>query len=186
MLDCYEVGGQKKALDIARDMGVWVYTRLKVVPTETRIRMWNRYIAGEYGGMNEVMARLYRITQDQRFLECAKLFDNIDFFFGNADHDHGLARNVDTMRGKHANQHIPQITGALETFRNTGELRYYRMAENFWNRALTAICTASAAWRGPATTRTMRECFTAEPEHTVCERFRGRRSERDLLPPTTC
>jgi hypothetical protein len=56
------------------------------------------------------MARLHRITGDARFLECARLFDYIDFFFGNAKHDHGLARNVDTLRGKHANQHIPQIT----------------------------------------------------------------------------
>jgi uncharacterized protein len=80
--------------------------------------MWNRYIAGEYGGMNEAMARLFRLTGERRFLDTAKLFDNTNFFFGNASHDHGLARGVDTVRGKHANQHIPQITGALETFRD--------------------------------------------------------------------
>ena len=111
LLDCYEVGGNRKALEIAQGMGAWAYTRLQAVPAETRISMWSRYIAGEYGGMNEVMARLYRLTKDRRFLECAKLFDNINMFFGNAGHDHGLAKNVDTIRGKHANQHIPQITG---------------------------------------------------------------------------
>jgi uncharacterized protein len=109
-------------------MGLWVYARLKVVPTETRISMWNRYIAGEYGGMNEVMARLHRLTGDQRFLEGARLFDNIDFFFGNAQHEHGLAKNVDTIRGKHANQHIPQITGALETYKGTQDPAYYHVA----------------------------------------------------------
>ncbi len=62
LLDCYEVGGNQKALEIAKNMGAWVYARLKVLPTQTRISMWNRYIAGEYGGMNEVMARLYRLT----------------------------------------------------------------------------------------------------------------------------
>jgi hypothetical protein len=77
--------------------------------------MWSRYIAGEYGGMNEVMARLFRLTGDRRFLDTARLFDNTVFFFGNASRDHGLA----TVRGRHANQHIPQITGALETFRST-------------------------------------------------------------------
>ncbi len=122
LLDSYEVAGNKKALDIAKGMGAWAYTRLKALPPETRISMWNRYIAGEYGGMNEVMARLFRLTGDKQFLECAKLFDNTSLFFGNAAHDHGLAKNVDTIRGKHANQHIPQITGALETFRNTKEL----------------------------------------------------------------
>ncbi len=65
LLDCYEVGGNRKALEIARDMGGWVHARLKVLPTETRISMWNRYIAGEYGGMNEVLARLYRLTGER-------------------------------------------------------------------------------------------------------------------------
>jgi uncharacterized protein len=125
--------------------------------------MWNRYIAGEYGGMNEVMARLYRMTGDRRFLEGARLFDNIDFFFGNAEHDHGLARNVDTIRGKHANQHIPQIIGALETFRNTQELPYYLIAANFWD-----MCTNSYMYSigGVAGARNPNnaECFTAEPD----------------------
>ena len=58
LLDCYEVGGNRKALEIAQGMGVWVHARLRAVPAETRISMWSRYIAGEYGGMNEVMARL--------------------------------------------------------------------------------------------------------------------------------
>jgi DUF1680 family protein len=133
LLDSYEVGGNPKALEIAKGMGTWANARLKAVPQETRITMWNRYIAGEYGGMNEVMARLFRLTGDRRFIETAKLFDNTTLFFGNAAHEGGLAKNVDTIRGKHANQHIPQITGALETFRNTREMPYYRIASNFWN-----------------------------------------------------
>ena len=52
--------------------------------------MWGRYIAGEYGGMNEVMARLFRLTGDRTFLDTAKLFDNTSFFFGNAAHEGGL------------------------------------------------------------------------------------------------
>ena len=163
LMDCYEVGGNPKALEIAQGMGLWVYKRLKVVPTETRIKMWNRYIAGEYGGMNEAMARLYLITKDKRFLDCAQLFDNIDFFFGNADHQHGLACNVDTIRGKHANQHIPQITGALETFKGTAHSEYYHVAENFWN-----ICTHCYSYSiggvAGAKNPNNAECFTAQPD----------------------
>jgi DUF1680 family protein len=162
LLDCYEVGGNKKALDIAEGMGTWVYERLKVVPTETRISMWNRYIAGEYGGMNEVMARMYRITGQKKFLDCAQLFDNIDFFFGNAEHTHGLAKNVDTMRGKHANQHIPQITGALETYRDTQDIQYYQVVDNFWD-----ICTNCYMYDiggvAGAKNPNNAECFTAQP-----------------------
>jgi len=163
LLDSYEVGGNKKALEIARGMGVWVHTRLKALPAETRISMWNRYIAGEYGGSNEVMARLFRLTGDKRFLETAKLFDNTNFFFGNANHDHGLAKNVDTIRGKHANQHIPQITGALETFRNTQELPYYQIATNFWdivNHSYMYSIGGVAGARNPNNA----ECFPIQPD----------------------
>jgi DUF1680 family protein len=163
LLDCYEVGGNGKALEIARDMAGWVHARLKVLPTETRIGMWNRYIAGEYGGMNEVLARLYRLTGEKSFLETAKLFDNISFFFGNAEHDHGLAKNVDTIRGKHANQHIPQIIGALETFRDTRELPYYRIADNFWHMVTGSYMYSIGGVAG-ARNPNNAECFTAEPD----------------------
>jgi len=162
LLDCYEVGGKEKALKIAEGMGTWVYHRLKVVPPDTRISMWNRYIAGEYGGMNEVMARLHTLTGKKQYLECAILFDNISFFFGDPKHSHGLARNVDTVRKKHANQHIPQITGALETYKGTRDIQYYRVADNFWD-----ICTHSYLYSigGVAGAQNPKnaECFTAQP-----------------------
>ena len=162
LLDCYEVGGNEKALQIAKDMGLWVHARLEKVQAATRISMWNSYIAGEYGGMNEVMARLHRITGNKRFLQCAQLFDNTEFFFGNADRDHGLAKNVDTLHGKHANQHIPQIIGALETYKGTHNSEYYRVAENFWD-----ICTNSYMYSiggvAGASTPKNAECFTARP-----------------------
>ena len=162
LLDTYEVAGNKKALEIARGMGGWVQTRLNALPAETRMRMWSRYIAGEYGGMNEAMARLFRLTGERRFLETAKLFDNTNFFYGNANHDHGLAKGVDTIRGRHANQHIPQITGALETFRNTKELPYYQIASNFWeivNSGYMYSIGGVAGARNPNNA----ECFTAQP-----------------------
>lgn len=170
LLDCHEVGGNKKALAIAKGMGLWVYERLKVVPTETRIRMWNRYIAGEYGGMNEVLARLYGITEDQRFLACARLFDNIDFFFGNAQHAHGLAKNVDTLRGKHANQHIPQITGALATYACTQDLPYYHVAHNFWNICRHCYMYSIGGVAG-AKNPNNAECFTAQPNSLFANGF---------------
>jgi uncharacterized protein len=163
LLDTYEVAGNRKALEVARGMGAWVHARLNALPAETRIRMWSRYIAGEYGGMNEVMARLFRLTGDRRFLASAKLFDNTNFFFGNAGRDHGLAKNVDTVRGRHANQHIPQITGALETFRSTEEPPYYLIAANFWeivNRGYMYSIGGVAGARNPNNA----ECFTVQPD----------------------
>lgn len=162
LLDTYEVAGNKKALEIARGMGTWVNARLSALPGETRAVMWSRYIAGEYGGMNEAMARLFRLTGERRFLDTAKLFDNTSVFFGNVSHDGGLAKRVDTIRGKHANQHIPQITGALETFRNTKEMPYYDIASNFWdivNEGYMYSIGGVAGARNPNNA----ECFPVQP-----------------------
>ncbi|MGC4031927.1 MAG: glycoside hydrolase family 127 protein [Tepidisphaeraceae bacterium] len=162
LLDCYEVGGNEKALDVARGMGLWCYERLRVLPTETRVKMWNRYIAGEYGGMNEALARLGRLTGDKRFLDAAKLFDNLDFFYGGPGGSAGLSANVDTLRGKHANQHIPQIIGALETFGDTSEPVYFRIASNFWDITTSAYSYSIGGVAG-ASQPNNAECFTAEP-----------------------
>ncbi|MFO8142052.1 MAG: Clp protease N-terminal domain-containing protein, partial [Marinobacter sp.] len=82
--------------------------------------------------------QILRMTGDERFVAGARIFDNTSFFYGGKDHQHGLACNVDTIRGRHANQHVPQIIGALYTYRETGDADYYRISENFWNHACHA------------------------------------------------
>jgi DUF1680 family protein len=170
LLDCYEVGGNQKAMKIAEGMGLWALKRLQAVPEATRIAMWSRYIAGEYGGMNEVLARLHRLTRNPEFLACAKLFDNSNFFFGNAEHQHGLAKNVDTLRGRHANQHIPQIIGALETYKGSGEKKYYDIADNFWSIAHDHYMYSIGGVAGARNPRNA-ECFTAQPDTLFANGF---------------
>ncbi|WP_167614948.1 beta-L-arabinofuranosidase domain-containing protein [Maribellus sediminis] len=162
LMDIYDVSGNEKALEIVTGMGDWVYARLSQLPTKTLISMWNRYIAGEFGGMNEAMARLYRLTGESRYMETARLFDNIRLFYGDAEHAHGLAKNVDLFRGLHANQHIPQIMGALEIYRDSEMPEYYHIADNFWNMVTNDYMYSIggiAGARNPANA----ECFTAQP-----------------------
>src|SRR5690606_6957801 len=162
LLDVYEISGNEKALAVAKGMGDWVAARMGELPTPTLISMWNRYIAGEYGGMNEVMARLYRLSGTESYLEVAALFDNIKMFYGDAQHTHGLGKNVDTFRGLHANQHIPQIVGALEMYRDTDAIEYFKIADNFWSKVthnyMYSIGGVAGA-RNPANA----ECFPVQP-----------------------
>ncbi|MAW94469.1 MULTISPECIES: beta-L-arabinofuranosidase domain-containing protein [unclassified Leeuwenhoekiella] len=162
LMDIYEVSENTKALEIATGMGDWVHARLSQLPTDTLISMWNTYIAGEFGGMNESMAHLYSLTNQDRYLETAKLFDNIKVFYGDANHTHGLAKNVDTFRGLHANQHIPQIVGALEMYSDTQAPEYLKVADNFWykvkNDYMYSIGGVAGA-RNPANA----ECFVGQP-----------------------
>ena len=134
----------EKALTIARDMGLWVWNRLhyrtyvKKDGTQAerrerpgnRYEMWNMYIAGEVGGMAESLARLSMMVSDkeqrERLLEAATCFDSPAFF-------DPLARNVDAIRTRHANQHIPMITGALKCYEAGADAYYYQVAQNFWH-----------------------------------------------------
>jgi len=163
LMDIYEVSGNEKALETVAGMGDWVYTRLSLLPTSTMISMWNKYIAGEFGGMNEAMARLYRLTNEARYLEVAHLFDNIKVFFGDIEHTHGLAKNVDMFRGLHANQHIPQIMGAIETYRVSSDPEYYHIADNFWNIATNDYMYSIGGVAGARKNPNNGECFICQP-----------------------
>ncbi|MEG3028947.1 MAG: glycoside hydrolase family 127 protein [Oscillospiraceae bacterium] len=124
--DCYLYGHNHQALEMYRALGEWVYNRLSPLSETQRSRMWSMYIAGEYGGMNEVMADLYEITGEERFLIASRYFDNEKLYLP-------MLQNIDALGNLHANQHIPQIIGALRQFSVTGEKSYYTIAENFWN-----------------------------------------------------
>ena len=162
LMDIYEVSGNEKAIEIVKGMGDWIHARLIRLPKRTLMSMWNSYIAGEYGGMNHAMARLCRLTHEMHYLETAKRFDNIRVFFGDALHSHGLAKNVDLFRGLHANQHIPQILGALEIYRVAGESEYFHIADNFWYNVTHDYMYSIGGVAG-ASNPANAECFVNQP-----------------------
>lgn len=125
LLDCHRLLQSKEALSCACGIGGWVYRRLLATDEEQRAAMWKLYIAGEYGGMNESLAVLYETTGNTDYLDAARMFDNPALF-------DGLMHARDPLSGIHANQHIPQIIGAMEMFRAAGDRRYYHLAKNFW------------------------------------------------------
>ena len=132
-----------KAFLIAKDMGLWVWNRLhyrtyvkqdgdkaeRQAKPGNRYEMWNMYIAGEVGGMQESLSRLSAMASDPvekaRLLEAAQCFDSPAFY-------DPLSKNIDDIRTRHANQHIPMIVGALNVFREGGDPYYFNIASNFW------------------------------------------------------
>jgi uncharacterized protein len=115
-----------KALEIAKKMGNWIYNRLSKVDSTQLQKMWDIYIAGEFGGMNDVMAELYAITKDEKYLQTAKYFDHDKIFIP-------CANNIDSLSGNHANQTIPKVNGALNIYNQSKEQKYYDIAANFWD-----------------------------------------------------
>ncbi len=126
VLECYARTGNETALDVARGIGDWVYGRLSPLTDEHRKKMWSMYIAGEYGGMNESLATLYSITGEEKYLAAAKMFDNENIF-------PGLSHGEDTIHNLHANQHIPQILGAMAEYKATGDEYYHDVAKFFFD-----------------------------------------------------
>lgn len=132
-----------KALLVAKDMGLWIWNRLHYrtfVQTEgsqeerrskpgNRFEMWNMYIAGEDGGTGESLARLSEMVNDPT--EKARLLEASNFFDSPAFYD-PLAKNIDDIRTRHANQHIPKIISALRSYIGNENPYYYQLSRNFW------------------------------------------------------
>lgn len=132
-----------KALLIAKDMGLWVWNRMhyrtyvkqdgtqdeRRAKPGNRYEMWDMYIAGEVGGMSESLARLSEMVSNpdekEKLLEAANCFDAPKFY-------DPLSKNIDDIRTRHANQHIPMIIGALRSYKSNQKPYYYNLAENFW------------------------------------------------------
>ncbi len=130
LLDSYELAGIDKAMDILVPLGDWVYERLSKVDDDLRAKMWDTYIAGEFGAMPGTMVRLYRISGNAKHLQAARLFENAKLFDMMRD-------GRDELDGMHANQHIPQIIGAAELYAASGDEAYLSIARNF-ERIVTA------------------------------------------------
>ncbi|MFJ8788607.1 beta-L-arabinofuranosidase domain-containing protein [Streptomyces sp. NPDC102462] len=126
LLDAYQHTGNEQALRIVLGMGDWAHSRLGHLPRTQLDRMWKIYIAGEYNAMPVVMADLYALTGDEKYLTTAKCFDNTYLF-------EAAVADEDTLDGEHANQHIPQYQGYLEIYEQTGERQYLAAARNFWD-----------------------------------------------------
>ena len=129
LYDCHTLAGNARARDVLDQMGDWVYRRLSRLTRETRDAMWAMYIAGEYGGMLGTMVKLYRLTGKSEHLEAARFFLNDKLFYP-------MSQGLDTLEDMHANQHIPQILGAMDLYQATGEEVYWRIASRFWEIAV--------------------------------------------------
>jgi len=133
-----------KAQLIAKDMGLWVWNRMhyrtyikrdgdkaeRQARPGNRYEMWNMYIAGEVGGMCESLSRLSEMVSDPtekvRLLEAANCFDTPALF-------DPVSKNIDDIRTRHANQHIPMFVGALRSYLGNNNPYYYNLVYNFWN-----------------------------------------------------
>lgn len=153
LLDAHALAGNAKALQLAEGIGHWVFSRLSKCTPAQLARMWGSYIAGEYGGMNEVLVELYWRSADPQkseFLDAAKLFTLHTLV-------DACAAGTDTLNGKHANQHIPQFPGYVKLAAETGDDHFLDATKGFYDmvvpgRAYAHGGTGEGELWGPANT----------------------------------
>ncbi|MEL7835083.1 glycoside hydrolase family 127 protein [Fodinibius sp. Rm-B-1B1-1] len=119
--DAHRHAENEQALDILIKLSDWTVEWADDLSEE----QFQEMLQTEHGGMKEVMADLYAITGDQRYLELS------DRFTHEAIED-PLAENEDQLEGLHANTQIPKIIGAARNYEVSGNEEMRELSTFFW------------------------------------------------------
>ena len=131
LVDVYKYTGNTEALEVASDLGDWVYNRVSKWDTATQ----SRVLGIEYGGMNDCLYELYKYTGKEEHIEAAHMFDETALF------EKVLKGGSNVLSGKHANTTIPKFLGALNRYSalkaqgdtlTAEDEKYLSYAEAFW------------------------------------------------------
>ncbi len=121
LCDVYYYTANRRALYLVSRMADWVYQTIDHLPDSTRLVMLNC----EYGGMNEVLANVYSLTGNKKYLDLSYKFKD-EFVMGK------LANGIDPMPGKHSNTNVPKAIGSARQYELTGQIRDQKIASFFW------------------------------------------------------
>jgi hypothetical protein len=122
LVDAYLYADNEKALRVVCGMADWTGTIVNNLTEEQRLKMLNC----EYGGMNDVLANLYALTANKKYLDLSHKF-NDEFVMGK------LAQKIDPMPGKHSNTNVPKAVGSIRRFEFTGSKEDSTIGAFFWN-----------------------------------------------------
>lgn len=126
LLAVYKHAQIKEALHIASRLGDWAYDRSDKWTPDIHAKV----LAVEYGGMNDCLYELYKVTGDEKHSTVAHRFDEIELF-------EQIHEGRDILNNRHANTTIPKFMGALNRYITLGEreqeLFYRETCEAFWN-----------------------------------------------------
>ena len=119
--DAYLETGNTKARDVLVRLGDWCVNLTSHLNDEQMQQMLNQ----EHGGMNEVLADLYAITGDRKYLVTAERFNHHAML-------DPLIQHQDKLTGKHANTQIPKVVGLERIATLTGNKADDSGARFFW------------------------------------------------------
>jgi uncharacterized protein len=139
--DTYEFTQNQQAKQILIGLGDWFIELIKPL-NEEKIQ---QILRTEHGGMNEVFADLYMLTNDKKYLETAQKLNHQAILIP-------LIQKQDKLTGLHANTQIPKVIGFEKIASLTKNQDLSNAAQYFWQNVSQ---TRSVAFGG----NSMREHF---------------------------
>ncbi|MEO6816274.1 MAG: glycoside hydrolase family 127 protein [Edaphobacter sp.] len=144
MLEMYQHTGNQQALQVAVRMADWADAWSKPFAADD----WQRVLLTEHGGMNEAAFNLYAITGQVKYRNLGYRFEHKKIF-------DPLAAGEDKLAGNHANTNIPKVIGAARGYELTGDERYNRISNVFYDAVVEhhSYCTGGTSngefWHKP-------------------------------------
>ena len=83
-------------------------------------------LGNEHGGMNEVLADAYAITNDKKYLDVAKRFSHRRLLTP-------MSQRQDCLDNMHANTQVPKVVGFERIAELSGDETYHSASQYFWD-----------------------------------------------------
>ena len=119
--DAWHYAGNKDARDMLIGMADWAGKLTSALSDEQMQSM----LRSEHGGMNEVLADVYELTGDKKYLKLAERFSHQALL-------QPLSQGQDKLNGMHANTQIPKVIGFQRMAELGGDKKLHEAAEFFW------------------------------------------------------
>ena len=149
VVDIYNTTGYAPAKELASGLGDWTYNRCKTWNDQKH----NTVLSIEFGGMNDCLYELYRITGKDEHAVAAHYFDQDALF------EKVLQGGKNVLNNRHANTTIPKFIGALKRYtvldgktvngQKVDASKYLKYAETFWDMVVahhTYITGGNSEW----------------------------------------
>ena len=125
LYDVYIYGSNIQVYQVLMKLTDWVKKKTDGLSLEAM----QQVLKTEQGGMTEVLADIYSVTQRPEHLALAQRFDH-HYLLDN------MSQQKDILTGLHANTQIPKMIGAAREYEVSSIDSYRKAAEFFWDRVV--------------------------------------------------
>ncbi|RJP61846.1 MAG: glycosyl hydrolase [Ignavibacteriales bacterium] len=122
LLDAYHYCNNPKGLEISVKLADWAVN----ITRDLNEEQFQKMLDCEHGGMNEVLAELYYLTENESYLVLSKKFHHKAVL-------DPLTNKEDKLKGLHSNTQIPKIIGLARRYELTQNVKDKTAAEFFWD-----------------------------------------------------